>query len=52
MCLPQQIGESRNRIGSSLRNRLSEQAAERVSFAAVVNNSQERGELALLLNKV
>lgn len=37
VCLSQQIGESRNRMSSSLRNRLSEQAAERVSSAAVTN---------------
>lgn len=41
VCLPQQI-ESRNKISSSLRNRLSEQAAERVSCAAVATNSRER----------
>lgn len=50
VCLPQKIGESRNRISSSLRNRLSEQAAERVSCIAVANNSQEKAELAFLLN--
>lgn len=35
----QHISESQNRIRSSLRNRLSEQAAERVSCVPVANNS-------------
>lgn len=42
---PQQIWESGDRMNSSLRNRLSEQAAERVSCPLVVSSSltDERG---------
>lgn len=41
-CLPQQINESRGRIRSTLKNRLSEQAAERVSHATVGSNAQKK----------